>query len=98
MIFSKRNSKLPKKYEYDMMFDMAAGQVGWSVPWAMVADMDGNCWLKNAPYYKRQQGTVAMKVTRNKDLTFSVDISGCDNQWSRVELAGDEIAVTSIKG
>lgn len=43
-------------------------QFGWTVPWAMYCDKDRALWLNgNYPIYQEPGGTVAMRVSRDRD-------------------------------
>jgi hypothetical protein len=56
---------LPAGHYARTIGDMDEGEVGYTVPWAMMVNMDGACYL-NLRYdiFGSKQGTVQMKVLR----------------------------------
>ena len=67
--------------------DMLVGESGWTVPWAMYADYDGELYINGKyPFEMNKHGTVAMLIRRS-DKGFVVDTAECgEHKWS---LTGD---------
>lgn len=68
------NAKLPISRYEALIGQMAIGESGYTTPWAMWPDEDGNLWI-NGNYTIHQQpgGTVSMLVTRREN-GYEVDI------------------------
>lgn len=82
---------------------MKPGDSGWTMPWSMSQDEDGNMWLTgDSPLhgYDEQGGTISLLVIRNGDGTWAVDASLIDwRGWDREEgvpHSGD-ILVSSVQ-
>lgn len=62
------NAALPPGAEGPTISDMKAGETGFTVPWAMVADSDRLLWLlPDYPVFDQPGGTVEMRIIRGED-------------------------------
>lgn len=69
------NARLPQDRYKNTLGTMPIGASGYTVPWAMWPDEDGELWLHGGyNYLDSPRGTVGMKVTRRED-GYEVDIS-----------------------
>jgi hypothetical protein len=79
-------AKLPSMYiKPDTAFirGMEVGQSGYTVPWAMGIDADGECFLHGShTCHETPRGTVCLYVERRKD-GYYVDPSGAYDEWER---------------
>ncbi|MFH1635787.1 MAG: hypothetical protein ABIG63_17485 [Chloroflexota bacterium] len=75
--------KLPEDRYEKTIKEMPPGTMGWTVPWAMYADEDGELWVNgNYPLFPDSGGTVTMLVGRTP-MGVVVNICKCDTKWSR---------------
>ncbi len=71
--------------------EIKEGQTIYTVPWALVADRDGNLWLN--PYHSARErgcGTAEMRVTK-KDGNLIVDLRGVQNVTIEKEVLSPKI-------
>uniref|UniRef100_A0A6M3JGV0 Uncharacterized protein n=1 Tax=viral metagenome TaxID=1070528 RepID=A0A6M3JGV0_9ZZZZ len=83
--------KLPKDRYERTIKEMPPHTSGWTVPWAMYADEDGELWINgNYTVFSDRGGTVNMLVGRTSSGVV-VSIVECDAKWSRGKpyFAGD---------
>lgn len=59
-------AKLPDSHSRkNAIKDMKIGQVGYTTPWAMKVDLEGNCFLlKDYSVYPEKGGTVCLRLKR----------------------------------
>lgn len=63
--------------------DMKNGEYGFTVPWIMWRDINGQFWLKgDSILHKNQGGTVEMQVFKYKEKYY-IDTSACDQIWNK---------------
>lgn len=81
---TSRQARLPKARRQKEIKDLATHEVGFTVPWAMSADDAGLLWLNpNYSIHAAPGGTVTMKVVRDAEGDYVVDVSGCKYyQWT----------------
>lgn len=61
-MITQTTMKIPVK---KTILDLAVGEVGFTMPWAMSVDGDGQGWLKTSyPAHEQPGGTVQMAVIR----------------------------------
>jgi hypothetical protein len=96
-------AKLPPQLYENTIEDMTRGTSGWTVPWAMHVDDQGNLWL-NGRYtiHDSPGGTVQMRVSKRKlSAGYAVDISKCaDERWqpgSAYVGGSNSVPVTKLK-
>ncbi len=81
-------AKLPPKFEdKSQLKNMKVGESGYTVPWAMWVDLDGNCWLnENYTIQGTPGGTVQLKITRVTEGYIAHINDMKDNErWQKVE-------------
>ena len=76
------NAKLPVTKRERLIKDMIPGEIWWTVPWGMWADLDGNLWI-NGEYtvHESPRGTVDTEVWLIRDGQYGVRHTG-DHKWT----------------
>lgn len=69
------HATLPERRRTPRIDDLAPGQSGWTVPWAMSADQHGRLWLRGDYILSDcRSGTFQMNVTRDRDGAWMVAV------------------------
>jgi len=88
-IVETRAAKMDGALKKLSIAEMAIGESGWAVPWAIDVDDQGNSWLDgNHTLHNSSGGTVAMLIKRSEE-GYVVDTSNCDYKW---RASGDSYA------
>jgi hypothetical protein len=71
---------LPDSRRERTLGDLPRGQSGWTVPWAMSADLHGRLWLRgDYTLADSPRGTVSMLVRHQQDGSWEVDVPPSEN-------------------
>ncbi len=61
-------SKLPEDKEEITIAYLLDGEVGYTVPWALIADEDGNLWIRgDLEVLPSPEGTASLEIRRRGD-------------------------------
>jgi len=60
--------------------NMTNGEIGYTAPWGMYKDENGQLWLRDDYLYTlKSKGTFTLKVSKENNI-LTVDTSLCDNK------------------
>lgn len=79
------NVFLPEHLEEVSIKDMIAGEIGYTVPWAMYAERDGSLWLNGNYSFRGDPGGTVQMIIERTGGGYAVDISRVDKSmrhWS----------------